>query len=156
MTTLPITLQSAGENDKEILSKLLHDYQMELLNEAGEYKYLPSYFTDSDRSAFFICANDKIAGFVLINTHTLIEENAHSIAEFYVIPDFRRQGIGERAAELAFRQFPGKWEVSQMEANQPAIRFWRKVIGDATKGKYNETTLNSDAWHGPVQVFSIS
>ena len=156
MATPSITLQPASERDKEVLSKLLHDYQTELLNESGEYKYLSSYFTDSDRSAFFICTNDKVAGFVLINTHTLIEESAHSIAEFYVVPDFRRQGIGERAAELAFRQFPGKWEVAQMEANEQAIRFWHKVIDDVTKGKYSETTLNSDTWHGPVQAFSVS
>jgi len=60
-----ITLKPASEKDQEVLSKLLHDYQMELLNDAGEYKYLPSYFTDSDRSAFFIYANHKVAGFVL-------------------------------------------------------------------------------------------
>jgi predicted acetyltransferase len=156
MTIPSITLQPASEKDKEALSKLLHNYQMELLNEAGEYKYLSSYFTDADRSAYFIHANDKIAGFVLINKHTLIEENAHSIAEFYIISNFRRQGIGEQAAELAFKQFPGKWEVAQIEANHPAIHFWRKVIGEVTRGKYKETTLNSDIWHGPVQTFSIS
>ncbi|MDB5178578.1 MAG: putative phosphoribulokinase [Patescibacteria group bacterium] len=151
-----ITLQPASEKDKKSLSTLLHDYQMELLNEAGEYKYLSSYFTDSDRSAFFIYADGKVAGFVLVNKHTLIEENAHSIAEFYVVPNSRRQGIGERAAELAFRKFPGKWEVAQMEANQLAIRFWRNVIGEVTNGEYEENTLNSDIWHGPVQTFSIS
>lgn len=125
------------------------------INESGECKYLSSYFTDPDRSAFFIYADDKIAGFVLINVHTLIEERAHSIAEFYVVPNFRRQGIGERAAELAFRQFPGKWEVAQMEANQSALRFWRKVISSVTKGQYEETILDSEIWHGPVQTFDI-
>lgn len=156
MTTPFITLQPASEKDKEALTKLLHDYQMELLAEAGEYKYLTSYFTDSDRSAFFIYADDKVAGFVLVNKHTLIEDGAHSVAEFYIIPGFRGRGVGERAAQLTFKRFPGKWEVAQMETNQPAIRFWRKVISDITKDKYHEIILNSDTWQGPVQTFSIS
>jgi len=43
-----------------------------------------------------------------------------------------------------------------MKTNQPAISFWRKVISDVTKGKYSETTLNSNTWHGTVQTFSVS
>lgn len=150
-----VTLQPVSEKNKEVLASLLHDYQVELLNEASEYEYLSSYFTDSSRTAFFIYADDKLAGFALINKHTLIEENAHSIAEFHILPSFRRQKIGERAAKLAFKQFPGKWEVAQMAVNQPAIIFWRNVIDAVTKGEYSETTLNSDTWHGPVQTFSI-
>ncbi|HEY2003773.1 MAG TPA: GNAT family N-acetyltransferase [Candidatus Saccharimonadia bacterium] len=163
MTQQVVTLATVPEKDKGILSKLLHDYQLELIpyndgeghEEATEYKYLPDYFTDPNRSAFFILRGDDIAGFVLVNTHTLIEPHAHSIAEFYVAPPLRHSGVGERAAMLTFEKFPGRWEVAQMEANQPAIAFWRKTIYKATGGQYTEAALNTEAWHGPVQIFDV-
>jgi predicted acetyltransferase len=163
MKTSPVHLQTVAEKDKNVLSKLLYDYQLELLpygNESSDeiknYKYLPDYFTDPERSAFFIMVDDAIGGFVLVNTHTIIERDAHSIAEFYVAPAFRHSGVGEKAAALAFMTFPGRWEVAQMEANEAAIQFWRKAINRATKSQYKETQVATKAWHGPVQTFDAA
>lgn len=157
-----ITLTPAVENDKNTLSRLLRDYAIELLpygnnpqEEVQDYKYLPDYFTDPERSAFLIKVSNEVAGFVLVNTHTLMEPQAHSIAEFYVVPAFRHDGVGRDAAVLAFKKFPGRWEVAQMKANQPAIAFWRRIINEATSGQYHEVMLDSEDWCGPVQTFSI-
>jgi len=158
-----VELQAAGESDEAVLSELLYEYQKELLpyTKAPEsaiksYKYLPNYFTDSDRAAFFIMVNGSIGGFVLINKHTIIEKDAHSIAEFYVKPAFRKSGVGQKAAQLVFKKFPGKWEVAQIAANKPAINFWRETISAITGGKYNEVVLDTNSWQGPVQTFTIT
>lgn len=157
-----VTLQKVAEKDTAALSQLLHEYQRELLPYTGAdpeeiktYKYLPNYFTDADRAAFFIMVEGKIGGFVLVNQHTILPGPAHSIAEFYVAPTFREKGVGEQAAILAFAKFPGDWEVAQMDTNTPAIRFWRKVVSKATGDNYKETILATEAWHGPVQQFRL-
>ncbi len=162
MQTATVSLKTIDEKDSDILSQLLYEYQRELLpysgnspNEIKTYKYLPDYFTDSERAAFFIMVNHEIGGFVLVNTLTITQIQAHSIAEFYVAPTFRQNGVGERAAALTFAKFPGRWEVAQMEANDLATRFWRKVINKITQGQFKEVALNTEVWHGPVQTFDI-
>lgn len=155
-----LRLVRVQEKDKDILTGLLYEYQKELqvysgdsLEDIKRYKYLPSYFTNPDRAAFFIHAKGEICGFILVNMHTILAKNAHSVAEFYVVPSARGKGVGENAAKLVFRKFPGNWEVAQMETNIPAIHFWRKTISAFTKGRYVETFVDSDTWRGPVQTF---
>jgi predicted acetyltransferase len=157
-----ISLKPATKADEPRLSQLLSDYQSELLPYSGHseadiatYKYLPHYFTDPKRTASFILVGHEVAGFVLVNTHTLVEPHAHAIAEFYIAPAFRRGGVGAQAAAQTFAQFPGKWEVAQMATNQSAIQFWRSVIHGVTNGQYRETVLNTARWRGPVQIFEV-
>lgn len=157
-----LRLVRVQEKDKDILAGLLYEYQKELqvysgdsLEDSKTYKYLPSYFTDPDRAAFFIHAKGEINGFILVNTHTILTKGAHSIAEFYVVPSARRKGVGENAAKLVFGNFPGNWEVAQMETNIPAIHFWRKTIRAFTKGHYEEIFVDSEVWRGPVQIFRV-
>ena len=38
-----------------------------------------------------------------------------------------------------FDAFPGKWEVTQLASNVEAQKFWRRVIGEYTGGRYEET-----------------
>jgi predicted acetyltransferase len=37
-----------------------------------------------------------------------------------------------------FDAFPGKWEVTQLARNVEAQTFWRRVIGEYTRGRYVE------------------
>ena len=163
MEQLAVSLKPATNSDKPVLTRLLYDYQRELLPYSGHteeeitsYKYLVNYFTDADRAAFLVMVRGEVGGFVFVNAHTLIEPDAHSIAEFYIIPAFRHSGVGEQVATMAFAKFPGRWEVAQIGTNQPAVNFWRKVIGNVTNGQYKETILNTDTWHGPVQAFDVT
>jgi predicted acetyltransferase len=66
---------------------------------------------------------------------------------------YRRQGIGKRAAFDVFDRFPGKWEIRQIQPNVTAQKFWKNVIGEYTKNRFEETCLDNDSWHGPVQSF---
>ena len=98
-------------------------------------------------------ADNALAGFVLVNEYYYISKGAKTIAEFFVLKKYRRQGIGEEAAKQVFNLFPGRWEIGELRGNKNAQSFWRKIIGDYTKGNYKEIELDNERWHGPIQTF---
>lgn len=158
-----IEIQPASPSDKQILRNLmelyLHDfseYENSDVDEHGLFGYerLDHYWTEPERHPFLIRVDGKLAGFVLVrDMHPQDQPVTHSIAEFFVMRKYRRQGIGRQAAFAIFDLFPGQWNVCQEEANLPAQAFWRRVIGEYTNGNYFEEHLNSDEWHGPCQKF---
>ena len=103
-----------------------------------EYKYFNSYFTDDDRDAYFIREKEtnKILGFAMVNTYVQVFENGHSIAEFMVIPKYRKNNIGKKVAFELFDRYRGNWEVSPSYNSCSALFFWNKVIKDYTSSNY--------------------
>ena len=75
------------------------------------------------------------------------------LAEFFVMRKYRRRGVGSLAARQLFETHRGKWEIRQRLANTPATAFWRRVVGEFSGGKFEETFLDDDRWHGPMQSF---
>jgi len=148
-------LEPVKIEEKEVLRKLLKDYQQEIKGpeNPGEYKYLDSYWKKEDRKAFFIKIGKSVGGFVLINNHTVLKREAKSISEFYIVRSFRGRGIGRVVAEMVFESNRGKWEVAEMDGNILAQKFWRNVINEYTNGNFEEIALDNDRWHGPVQIF---
>ncbi|MBQ8891543.1 MAG: GNAT family N-acetyltransferase [Bacilli bacterium] len=138
-----IYLDRVKEENKDILFRLL-EYSLfeeslndgnEMNNEAiFEYKYFDKYFTDDDRDAFFIkeLKTNKLLGFVMINTYMQKSSNGHSIAEFMVIPKYRRNKIGKQVAFKCFDMHRGIWEVSSSFGSDLAYHFWKKVIDEYT------------------------
>ncbi|GGH77093.1 putative acetyltransferase [Pullulanibacillus pueri] len=146
--------------DKEVLRQLLEFYLYDFSECEGfdlyphgryEYKYLDHYWTEPSRQPFFILADHLYAGFILLREE---EDGTQTIAEFFIMRKYRRQGIGKYAAECIFDLFPGKWRVSEMATNIKAQYFWRHVIGDYTGGKYEEKISDNDDWKGPIQTFT--
>lgn len=72
------------------------------------------------------------------------------ISELYVVPGARREGIAEAAVRRIFRRWPGRWEISEVSGNEPAIAFWRHTVERFTGGRYQELTLRG----GPTQRFT--
>jgi predicted acetyltransferase len=66
----------------------------------------------------------------------------------------RRTGVGAAAACAAFDCLRGPWEVRQRDENPAATAFWRRVIGDYTRGSYDERRWDGPEWTGLVQTFS--
>lgn len=119
--------------------------------ESGPDAYFDAYWTEDQRQPFLILADEEVAGFCLVRR---LETGRHAVAEFYVVPGFRRAGVGRAAAEAVFRSFPGPWQVAELEANLPAQIFWRRVIGSVTGGAYVEGWSEA-APRGPAQLFFI-
>lgn len=139
-------LEKVETKDKEILYKLLQfalydgsKYIENEINENGEFNYnwFNNYFTDNDRCAFFIKNDDdKLLGFVMINSNMKIYENGYSMAEFLVLPNYRRNHIGKRVAFDIFNIFKGNWEVEPIGNSEEAYCFWKKTIEEYTNNNY--------------------
>ena len=52
------------------------------------------------------------------------------LAEFFILKRYRRTGVGRQAARALFDRFRGRWQLSILARNAPAIAFWRRVLGD--------------------------
>lgn len=100
-----------------------------------EYKWFEYYFIDDDIDAYFIREEEtgKLFGFVMINTYVQKCDSGHSIAEFMVIPKYRRNKIGKKAAIECFEKYEGNWEVEPSYGSEKAYLFWRNVINEYTK-----------------------
>ena len=122
------------------------------------YRYFDEYWREPDRFPFLIYCGANLAGFVLVNSHTVVLEQGtgRAIAEFFVMRKYRRQGVGRRAAFYAFDRFPGLWEVREDTNNLAGQEFWRTIIAEYTGGEYSEKILNTPGWIGPIQTFDNS
>lgn len=138
-----LILEKVKSNKKDVLYRLLQYSLFEEslkdgneMNDEGlfEYKYFDYYFTDDDREAYFIKNEEtnKLLGFVMINTFMQKSNNGHSIAEFMVIPKYRKNKIGKEIAIRCFNMYKGNWEVSPSIGSEQAYLFWKKVIDEYT------------------------
>ena len=66
------------------------------------------------------------------------------MAEFFVLRKHRGHGIGRHAVFALFDRFRGKWEINELPRNTAAIAFWRRVIGEYGRGRYEETSNASE------------
>lgn len=164
---MQIDVQTADITLKPVIANLLelylHDFtevtpfeEARDVDETGRYgyKYLDHYWSEPERHLFIIKIDGKIAGFVFVNLNH--EEgkkpNTHGISEFFIMRKYRQKGIGEQVAKQIFDMFPGKWRIGQVRGNDAAHRFWRKVIDNYTKGKFQESVSKK----GPYQTFDNS
>lgn len=140
---MEIYLDPVEAAKKDVLFRLLQyslfEESLTDQNSIGEdgwfaYPWFENYFTDNDREAFFIREKKscRLLGFAMINAYMQKCTAGHSIAEFMVLPEFRRRKIGITAACLCFDRYPGNWEVSPAFGSHQAYLFWKNVICDYT------------------------
>jgi predicted acetyltransferase len=100
------------------------------------YPELPLYWSEPGRRPFLIRVGGKLAGFVLVrgNLQAFGDDAAWDMSEFFVLRAYRRRGVGQEAAHSVWRQFPGRWQVRVMRANQGAHKFWQRAIAGFTGG----------------------
>jgi predicted acetyltransferase len=67
-----------------------------------------------------------------------------AMAEFYIIPEARQDGLGQIAASAAFAQHTGQWELGVVNANTGGYEFWNRVLA-----KYTATQITN----GPETIF---
>jgi len=128
-----VEIVPARIEDKEIVRQLLefNAYEFSRFFDDADvdshgrfgYRYLNEYWTEPSRHPFLIRVDDRTAGMVLVR-----EGEPHSIAEFLVLPRYRRGRVGTTAARQAFERFVGRWEVHQIPRNEDAVSFWRRAI----------------------------
>ena len=148
-----VSVDPAGTEAKDLLWRLmqlyLHDYSEfdgSLPAENGEYAYgfFEAYWRPPRvRFPFLIRVDGQIGGFALAR---VLDNGRFSMAEFFVLRAWRRQGVGRAAARLIFNRFGGPWDVTEHPTNLPAQAFWRKVIGELTGGDFRDRSGVLLAW----------
>ena len=138
-------LEKVIYDKKDILYNLLqfalYDGSRYIENELDEnskfkYKWFDNYFTDNNRSAYFIKNNNLYIGFVMINENLKFNNCGKSIAEFLIMPQYRRCHIGKKVAIEIFEKNKGYWEVQPIKNSEQAYLFWKNVIEEYTNNNY--------------------
>ena len=131
------------EKDKlyRLLQYALYDGSQYIDNEMNsecifEYKWFDNYFTDTNRDAYFIKNKENYLGMVLVNENLKFNHNGKCIAEFLILPKYRRHHLGKKVAYDIFEKYKGDWEVQPMENNPVAYSFWKNIISEYTNGEY--------------------
>jgi predicted acetyltransferase len=114
------------------------------LDQRGRWSpdHLPSWLeSDGDHPLILVEAGRRV-GFALVNRAPSQHVGPgldFRMAEFFVLRAHRGRGIGRRAVFALFDRFQGKWEIFELPRNTAAIRFWRRVIGEYSSGRFAET-----------------
>ncbi len=168
---MEIRLDKVAFADKPVLHNMLQlcmyessAYDGYELTEHGQYRFahLDHYWTEQGRHPFFIRVNGKLAGLALVRTIYGVTqpETVYSLGEFFVMRKYQGKGVGRRAACMLFDLFQGKWQISETKRNVPAQNFWRKVVGEYTKGVFREEVLPDQDYgewmSGPTQLFTTA
>lgn len=133
-----VLIENATAADRSFLWSLLQQHLDELSVFTGShrvdgehpYPYFDLYWQDASRFAHLIFCDQAVVGFALVNSHVLDPASMASIAEFYIRPAFRKQGIGRLAVKGIVDQRPGRWEAKIESGNVAALAFWSKVFAE--------------------------
>jgi predicted acetyltransferase len=150
-----VSLDQASEADSAMLSNLLELYIHDMsevfphvrLAPDGRFGYsrLPLYWSRPDRHfAFVVRCDGRVGGFILVTrgSPAVPDPNVLDVAEFFVLRQYRRAGMGRQAALLLWRRLPGTWIVRVLEKNVGALAFWRAAIATFTDGRFTESRLS--------------
>lgn len=122
-----------------------------------DYPYLDRYWTEPDRSAWFIRADGHLAGFALLSGHSHSGLPAdHDVAEFFVVRKHRRFGVGFEAARQLIGRRSGQWEIAVVRANVGALGFWRRVAAEMAAHGVDEQDLDDHRWNGAILRFGVA
>ena len=107
-------------------------------NPSGSYPYDTSVIWEQGYDAYLAKVGDSVAGFALVGSadEYLSEVGAHDVHEFFVLRRFRRDGIGRQMAIHLWNKYRGEWLVRVLEANAPALAFWRAAIAGFPLGPF--------------------
>ena len=140
-------LELITDHNREVFERLIQDYEEEFSPLTGKTKKANGqYDLDTDwrppNEGYCWKENSQIMGFVIKDT---VDEYA-DIGEFYIIPAYRKKGIGRKMAFAIFDQHRGLWQVRQIQKAELAKKFWRSVINEYTGGNYVEIEVEDPLW----------
>jgi predicted acetyltransferase len=138
-------LEAATPSQAPLLANLLELYMHDLsavfpvvrLGADGRFGYppLPLYWSQPERRFPFLIRQDgRVAGFALVTRGSPASGDPEvlDVAEFFVIRQQRRTGVGRRAAFLLWDGMPGRWIVRASEGNPGAVPFWTATVAAYT------------------------
>lgn len=94
-----------------------------------EFDVMDLYFSKDGLDPFYILKDLKVIGFMLIQSSVSAQSESvdYVIHSMFIMKKYRRQGIGIQSIKSLFEKYPGRYSVSQLVSNQPAVLFWKDV-----------------------------
>ena len=147
MPPFNLSISKIGPESEIVLRNLLGHYLHDMsewfevdTQPDGSYSYDTSLVWAQGYEVYLAKVGDSIAGVALMGSAAewLGDIGAHDVHEFFVLRRFRRTGVGQRMATLLWKEHPGEWLVRVLEANAPAVAFWRGAISRYSRGSYQE------------------
>jgi predicted acetyltransferase len=161
---MPISIREAraSQQDRDWIEQVYGEYLADLAaDHTGVFPSLTvtgqsiaelvrGWFRDERSIVFVILRENQPAGFALVQREAVSagdQARHYRLSEFFVRQPFRRLGVGRGAALLLFSRFAGEWTISEQARNAAAIRFWRKVVSEYTKGVFSERRTHGEVAH---------
>lgn len=140
MKITPIT-----EANSPIYHNLIQSYEAEFSPITGKKPNASGLFEldtqlGGDTIGFLLQVDNTPAGIAAIRCK---KAQAYEVCEFYVVPRFRKNGIGMAFAHTIWKNNPGEWEIKQIQGAEYATAFWRNTI------KSIETEFTEDSYDDP-------
>lgn len=134
----PFVLRSAKPDDAVVVFELIQalaEYEKLSHTVTGSAEALKHHLSGSPACVEAILAevDGQSVGFALFfqNYSTFLTQPGLYLEDLFVLPEFRRQGIGKalitHLAELAVSRGCGRLEWTVLDWNQPAIDFYQKM-----------------------------
>lgn len=99
------------------------------------YKHFSAYWQESSRYPFYFLVDEKIAGIALFRK---LKNKRYQIAEFYVLPQYRKNNNALEFAIALVNLFEGIIEFSCLKYNKKGIRFWSEFASRFNNPKVEE------------------
>jgi predicted acetyltransferase len=146
MSSSSFEITRVGPESEPILLNLLEYYLHDMaewfqfdIGDDGRYGYDMSRHWEKDDAVYLARVDGKPAAFAFLSTAGKWLEDAHiDVEEFFVVRRFRRTGIGKRFISTLWDQQTGIWLIRVLEANAPAVPFWRNSVSSYTGDDYRE------------------
>ena len=142
-------LQIVPLSRMEEMRKMFNEYLTELsqfdpdikFDENGVpiYAWYDCYWEEKQRYPFYFILDDNIAGLAMIRE---LENMCYDIAEFYVAPEYRKDGNAIWFATEITKLFEGQFTFSTRFTNPRAIKFWDKFAKMFESNSY----VDDDIW----------
>lgn len=129
------------------------------INDQGlfDYKALQSSWNNGKYEPYLFKMNKKLpVGFAIVNLNSQIDGDANTrdIAEFFIMPNHRKKGVGKMMATQIFNLYKTKWEVRQLFNAENSRVFWLNVIKQYTNNNFNEKSITNHSLPMYVQQFA--
>lgn len=141
-------IQIVPMSKMEEMRKYFYEYLLELsqfdpdikFDEKGMpiYKWFEYYWDDKNRFPFYFIVDNEIAGFAMIRE---LDNMLYDFAEFYVCPQFRKDGNAIWFATEITNLFEGQFVFSARFTNPRAIKFWSKFAKLFESNEYNDDEI---------------
>ena len=160
-----IELHAAQRDELETIENLMqfymYDFSEWLPLKLGEHGFFnaqpkPGYWRNPATRPFLIKVNGELAGFVTVDDETQVPGAEYNIGYFFVSRRFRGQGVAKFVVSALLSRFPGQWQIFHLDVNQPAQRFWARVLPDLTHGEFTLHQQPVDGYPCTVYRFQTS